>query len=182
MKKLSLLVALIVCVTVGGVYATWNYAQGAVTSQTKYFDAATVITNKVISTAKGTISIDTSALSVVIDDTNNDYEGELAITGKVTVTFAPNQGADDEIAQNGIKMKYFLSQTDNYKYDGNAIFTVDSTEQKIGSEKLTFDIDAATLTSLISLNQLSLPTADEYDAFKTALHSGSISITVSEDI
>lgn len=26
MKKLSLLVALILCVTIGGVYATWTYA------------------------------------------------------------------------------------------------------------------------------------------------------------
>lgn len=30
MKKLSLLVALMLIITVGGVYAAWNYAQGEV--------------------------------------------------------------------------------------------------------------------------------------------------------
>ncbi len=180
MKKLSILVMLIVCVTVGGVYATWNYAQGKATDQTKYLDDSTVITDKVVSTAKGTISVDTSGLTVKIDDTNNDYTGELLIEGKIVVTFKANAGVSADVSNNGIKMQYALSTTDNFQYVGNDIFNVDSTVQKLDAATKSFEIDAATLEQLIKLNTLTLATAEEYDAFKTALHSGAISITVSE--
>lgn len=180
MKKLSILVALILCVTIGGVYATWNYAQGSATEQNKDFDAATIITDKVVSTAKGSISVDTSALQIVIDDDNNDYKGEMTITGKVLVTFTPNVGVSNDVAQNGIKMQYKLSTTNGFQYVGNDIFTVDETMQQTSGAVKTFEIDAAKLSSLITLNELFLPTAEDYDAFKTALHSGAISITVSE--
>ena len=182
MKKLSLLVAIILCVTIGGVYATWNYAQGSVTSQTKYFDGTTVITNKVVSTAKGTIAIDTSALNIVIDDTNNDHVAELNVSGSVRVTFTPaSSGVDTDVAANGIKMQYAIGLTGSQVYEGANIFTVDSTVQAMGTTATkSFTIPAADIEELITLANITLPTASDYDEFKEALHSGAISITVSE--
>lgn len=179
MKKLSVLVALILCVTIGGVYATWNYAQGNVSSTTKYFDAGTVITDKVVDTAKGTINVDTSNLKITIDDANNDFNGEMEISGSVSVTFTPNTGADETVASNGIALQYSLGTTSNYTYDGNDIFTVKSDVQTLGTGKV-FTIQADALAALIELNVVHLPTVEEYQAFKDALHSGAISITVSE--
>ena len=186
MRKLSLLVAIILCVTVGGVYATWNYAENAATSQTKYFDASTVITDKVESLSKGTIKVDTSNLKITIDDTNDDFYAELKIEGSVSVQFTPSAGASYDVANNGIKMQYVLGTTDNYKYLNNDIFVVDSTPQKKTTATKSFTIEASELLNLISLyedgdgNTVKLPTAADYTAFKAALHSGSISITVSE--
>ncbi len=186
MKKISLLVALILCVTVGGVYATWNYAHNTATAQTKYLDASTIITDKVESLSKGTIKVDTSNLKITVDDSNNDYYAELKIEGNIKVDFTASAGATDEVANNGIKMQYVLGTTDNFKYNGNNIFTIDSTAQKQTDATKSFTIEASELTNLISLyvdgdgKTVKLPTADDYILFKQALHSGSISITVSE--
>ena len=178
MKKLSILVALILCVTIGGVYATWNYAQGNVSSTTKYFDAGTTITDKVVDTAKGTITVDTTNLKITIDDSDNDFYGEMTIEGYVTVTFTPNTGADATVATNGIALQYALGES-GHVYGEGKIFTIDSTVQTLGTGK-SFTIGANELEQLITLNQLYLPTVEDYQEFKTALHTGAISITVSE--
>ena len=168
------------CVTIGGVYATWNYAQGNVTARTKFFDAGTIITDKVVTTDKGNITIDPANLKITIHDEDNDLRGEMKMEGYVTVTFTPNQGADSNVATNGVALKYVLGTTNNYTYESAAIFTVDSTAQSLGTVNGSINIPAAQLQELISLNALHLPTVEDYDAFKLALHSGSITITVSE--
>ena len=178
MKKLSILVALILCVTIGGVYATWNYAQGNVSSTTKYFDAGTTITDKVVDTAKGTITVDTTNLKITIDDSDSDFYGEMTIEGYVTVTFTPNTGADEAVANNGIALQYALGES-GHVYGEGKIFTIDSTVQTLGTGK-NFTIEADKLEQLITLNELYLPTVEDYQEFKTALHTGAISITVSE--
>lgn len=180
MKKLSILIALILCVTIGGVYATWNYAQGTVTTRTKFFDAGTIITDKVVTTDKGNITIDTTNLKITIHDENNDLRGEMKMEGYVTVTFTPNQGADSNVAANGVKLQYVLGTTNNYTYENTAIFAVDATAQNLGAVNGSVTIPASELDALIDLNALYLPTAEDYDAFKLALHGGAISITVSE--
>lgn len=180
MKKLSVLIALILCVTIGGVYATWNYAQGNVTSQTKFFDNGTTITNKVISTAKGTISIDTSNLKITIHDNDNDLKGQMTMEGSITVSFTPNQGADATVSQEGIELQYVLGTTENYTYKGSPIFSVKNDTHNLGKVATSVTIPASELDDCIDLNTLNLPTSADYDAFKLALHAGSISITVSE--
>ena len=104
MKKLSLLVALILCVTIGGVYATWNYSRYTVDSKQA---TATVVITGTQSSAKGIISIVSAPKRLIIDDTNNDLEAELWFgdidadshpvegitnqTGKIEISFAHNQ-------------------------------------------------------------------------------------------
>ena len=104
----------------------------------------------------------------------------MKIEGYVTVTFTPNQGADSTVATNGVALQYVLGTTNNYSYENNAIFTVNDAAQNLGTVNGSVTITAAQLEALIDLNALHLPTAEDYDAFKMALHSGSISITVSE--
>lgn len=71
------------------------------------------------SSKKGTISLVTSGLQIVIDDTNGDYKPELRIQGKVVVTFTTNAGADTSVKENGIKTNYSLSMTENWQYDAD---------------------------------------------------------------
>ena len=181
MKKLSILIALILCVTVGGVYATWNYAQGTVGNTQEYPDGnTTALAGKVETTDKGTITIDDSNLQILIDDMDNNLEGELYISGSISVTFTPNQGADADVVANGVALQFALSATENFNYNGNPIFVLNTDAQTMGLVNGTATISADTLKNLISLNTLRLPTVADYDAFRAALHSGSLIITVSE--
>ena len=180
MKRLSLLLALALLVTVGGVYATWNYAQGTAAFRDKYLTAH--LTDKVTDTAKGTIDVNIDGLTLTIDDANNDHRGELIMAGEIVITFTPAEGADTNVDTDGIALQYQLGTTADYNYQGNPIFTVNTTVQALndGNPTKSITIPASELSSLITLNDMELPTVDAYTAFKTALHSGSIQITVSE--
>ena len=108
MKKTSMLAALALVVTIGGAYATWNYAEGAmesVISQGKTIDITLAQTN----TASGTIKFHNS-LVLYIDDEGtgkadvanytpgwDDYygpggEGE-SNAGQLVIEFVPAAGA-----------------------------------------------------------------------------------------
>ncbi|MBQ8295341.1 MAG: hypothetical protein IJX87_02775 [Clostridia bacterium] len=65
MKKLSILAALALVTTVGGVYATWNYAEGTATNAEK--DVTIDITLADTKTQSGTIKIH-NTLALTIDD------------------------------------------------------------------------------------------------------------------
>jgi len=188
MKKLSVLIALALCLTIGGVYAAWNYSQGNV--QTAYGNIAVgqnhqiSITEAITDNSKGTISVDATNLKFVIDDTGSHVAG-LTITGSVKVSFTPNPGADEEVATNGIPLKFVLNASDEWKYGGNKIFEVNSAEQIINSGnrvKTEIEILASTFESLITLNDVTLDEFEDYENFHAALHSpnGGITIAISE--
>ncbi len=177
MKKLTILIALALIVTIGGVYATWNYANGTATKGEAYLDEVTKITEKVEGLAKGKITVDSNTLAITIDDADNNHVAELIITGEITFKYTP--AAD--VAQ--IPMQYTLSLTDNWNYNSKPIFVIDTTTQVLnsGTATNTVTITGAELANLISLNgTITLSTPDEYTAFKSSLHSGSIAIVVSE--
>ena len=194
MKKLGAIIALATCVTIGGVYATWNYAQGGANSVDQTFAVSLAGTD--ITTTKGRFVVDTSRVSISIDDqigsdgttTVGDHVAELYITGDITITFTPNAGADETVTTEGVAMEYSISMgyangtTDPWKYEGVDVFTIDSTKQSInnGNATLTATITADDLLSLIHLNQISLPTLEDYNAFHTVLHTAWFVITVNE--
>ena len=221
MKKLSTLIAIFLIATIGGVYATWNYSQGDVTSRTSYFDDVTKITDKVVDNAKGEIVITKNDLAITIDDSNNNHFAEWKLAGSLTVTFTPNPGADQTVKDNGIDLEWSLLTTNTgtgsttWVYGGNKIFFVknnvvtlakeDAQKQENGS--FVWTISASDLTDKILFNVptditndnvasyddknpisttevkdtlLKLETVAKYDAFKLALHSGTIGIKIEE--
>ena len=127
-KSISMLIALSLIVTIGGVYATWNYAQGDAETTFESLDSVTVITNKVVdAVAKGDIKIDVSNLLIKIDDNDNNHVGELYQEGYVLITFEPSTGADATVVQNGIPLQYTLSCTGtDFTYNGEHIFAYDT--------------------------------------------------------
>lgn len=192
MKKFSLIALLGCLLTVGGVYAQWVYGQataGSVSESIKPQMAGVGTNSK-----KGTIIVDTTGLTMVIDDTNGDYKPELIISGQVTVTFTPNPGADAEVAANGVKMKYSISQTASWTYDSDPsaavapkeIFTlVNPTNISLngGAATKSITITAADISDIIKLNvtdDFKLATKAEYDAFQASLNVGNFTFTVSE--
>ena len=115
MKKLSVLIALVLCVTIGGVYAAWNYSQGntASVNVSREINMAQVVTNG----TKGTITATPqNNFAFLVDDIANDtpngdgtytdikYKAVLVGTGDIQINFTANPGADQATKDNGIKM------------------------------------------------------------------------------
>lgn len=185
MKKLSLLVALILLVTVGGVYATWNYAQGDVTAMQGF--VLPKMESVVTTGAKGSFTVDTSGMTIKVDDLDTDsvvHKPVLVIDGKITITFNPAVGADETVTTTGVPMKAVITCTDNWKYEDTQIITVDTANQAnefaTTGAALTFDITADQLKDIVSIANFTLPTYSDFQDFQTILNRGNIKISVSE--
>ena len=180
MKKISVLIVLAMIVTIGGVYATWNYAQDGVAGVDVVPTIA--LTEKIVSTSQGTIEVDMSSLEISIDDANNDYNAELVIDGQIDIEFTADPYADADIKANGLPMQYELTVTTPWEYEGTQIFTVEADPIQLNGGNGTFSatITAADLMNAITLGDISLPTVNDYDAFALVLDEGEITITVSE--
>lgn len=110
MKKLSLLVALILCVTIGGVYATWTYAGEKVTDA-KY-ESVIRLTDAVESGAYGTYTVESNLKLFIDQSAVGDYSAKLVFSKNnaednrdifLKVTFKPNTDlATPDIITNGI--------------------------------------------------------------------------------
>ena len=186
MKKLTALIAMALVITITGVYAAWNYAEGNVSNTTKWLDGnTTIITDATQATAKGTIHVDTTHLQIIIDDTDSNYEAELSVEGYILVSFTPNPGAS--VTEIPLQFCLQANPAGTPKYNDSDIFTFNSNQVAINSGNAVgsaqVQIDATELISecALALNgTITLPTIDDYTNFKNALHVGSIGIVVSE--
>ena len=195
MKKLSLLIAMILCVTIGGVYATWTYTQNTdVADET--VNMSMNLTSVAYSGSYGTYNIDTSTVIMTIDPKQGTtHITALTIVGDIVITFTPNSVAPQEIKETGVKSTFQFGLTNaNWTFD-------DDTEDAEAAKKIitlahvdaetidwgeptngvfTFTIPASELAEHILLTEFNLDTKAKYDTFNTALGQGQISITVSD--
>lgn len=195
MKKFSLIAAMALCVTIGGVYATWNYAQGSVETAQDFIRPT--MTEAITDGTKGKIAINFNGITAKIDDANNDHQAELTWIvpdgGKnyIEVTFTPSVGVDEAVSNNGIKMSYTISVTDNWTYEDKQILTVETGTVQgqeisytagsgVTGPTKSFKIYVSDLKDLIKLGTFSLPTHQDYLDFQTALNRGNIRFAVSE--
>ena len=184
MKKLSLLIALALIVTIGGVYAAWNYGQGPTASLeiTREINMAQVNT----SSNKGTISADPTNVSFLVDD-KGGFVAELNGTGFFAITFTAADGADQTVKDNGIKMQatVTLKSENNLKYNGTVTpITVNASSNVIditnGVAAKTATLNVSDIVNALVLADVTLTTKAENDAFHTALKDYTIVITISE--
>ena len=200
MKKLSLIVVLILCITIGGVYATWNYARYTVDS--KQASATAVITGT-HSSAKGVISLATDVKRVIVDDTNNDFTAEVFFgqvdansqiiedvtdaNGEITITFTANAGADESVLQSGIPLLVSVTANKLGTYLGADVFEIKTQSYTIQTSEFAKASDASIFTTTINLkdfiglkNEVVLDTYAEYQAFEAAITGITFTVTVSE--
>ena len=200
MKKLSLIVVLILCITVGGVYATWNYARYTVDS--KQASATAVITGT-HSSAKGVISLATDVKRVIVDDSNNDFAAEVFFgqvdansqivedvtdaDGEIEITFTANAGADESVLQNGIPLLVSVTANKLGTYLGADVFEIKTESYTIQTSEFVKASDASVFTTTINLkdfiglkNEIVLDTYAEYQAFEAAITGITFTVTVSE--
>lgn len=207
-SKLGFISLLCLVLVIGGVFATWNYAQGSVSSVS---DKATIgLTGIGADSAKATISIVQNDVSVQIDDNNNDYRGELVIAGTIDIVVTIKDGADQDAYENGITVKIDLTENfGDYAFAADASGVAGSAKDVIlltstsltftkgtanswlrtvdgGKVKFTYTLDNAKLNELITLAKTGdlvnvyLPTKANYDAFSAYLSGKTVTLTASE--
>ena len=193
MRKLSTLIAIALIVTIGGVYAAWNYAQGTTASVeiTREVQMAQVIT----SGNKGTITATPSNVAFIVDDAG-DYQAKLDASGKFVVTFTHNPGADQTTINDGIVMQAVITLKTTAGVTGSALLYHDphtSTDVAPltvnGNNKITLnngdptkstELLAEDIASCLTLANVKLDTKAENDAFHDVLKNYTIVITISE--
>lgn len=121
MKKLSLVMAAAMCLTVGGVYATWNYASSneALTSEltgglrlegyTTLTDSGTITVKPAGGLSSLVLLIDQNG--VVNPDTYNEgeyYKAVLTMNTDVVITYTPKENNAVQY-ENGIQVQWKLS-------------------------------------------------------------------------
>lgn len=180
LKKILSLILRAAIMTTGGVYATWNYATNDADSY-KANIMKPAMAKAEISASVGTLSVNTEALKVTIDDLGGDKVADLVIEGEVVITFTPNSGASPDIQDNGIEIKYSITGAADPQYQGRSIFAfAPVTDQTLATAK-SWTISAAELQDIVTLNgSISLPTYDEYQEFQQLLPSNLLSITVAQ--
>lgn len=200
MKKFSLFVALALIVTVGGVYATWNYAETPIT-QVDHNLKGLSITDVNTTTQSGKVAI-TDTLILKIDDEGNYTPGwDSDVTtqngGTLQIRYTPNQGAGNTT------LRYTLT-IENYSYDPdgeganpavsifgiNDDFSVKTGAQTIltkdfnftaGQAYITEDITLKQITDVLKVNSsITLPTESDYIKYQNAVKGVKLVLTITE--
>ena len=196
MKKLSLLIALCMLLTIGGVYATWSYV-GSTDIIDAFSESKVTIADAVIEGTYGIYKVE-SNLVLTVDQANDAHEAELVFGSNdgqdiyLKVTFTPSTNAPKAIKDDAVPselyfgvttpMQYTMDAEGNYAEDGTPvdIFNfanhgngiLDNTFEwtKNADGTFTYGLDAEQLKDQISLSQtFVLDIKAEHDAFRTAL-------------
>ena len=187
MKKLGLLIAMILCVTIGGVYATWTYTQNT--------DVADETVNKSLNLtgveyvgSYGTYNVNVDGLTLKIDPKpGTTHTTALVAEGEIVITFTPNSVAPQTVKDSAVASTYqFTLSNANWIYEGNKVVELkhtgahDITWTKQDDGTFTFVITATAVLEHISLTEFNLDTKAKYDAYNTVLGTGAILLTVSD--
>lgn len=208
MKKLNVLIALMLCLTIGGVYATWSYA-GTADIADAYAEAKVTIADAELTGANGIYKVE-SNLVLTIDQANEDHEAKLVFSSNngedifLKVTFTPAANAPQAIKDNAVPTELYFGTTVpmQYKIDGDGNYSESGTPTDIfvftkpadddfdpnvtwnpeADGSFTYTLNADDLQSMISLSQtFVLDLKSEHDAFRAAL-AGNIVARVTDGV
>ena len=118
MKKIGLWMAALVAVTVGGVYATFNYAGNFELSKTETRSVS--LAGAVNSTPVGEYTVDTTTLTMVIDSAEtlgytgmDKHKALLQVSGYITIKFVPSENASPTIQAAGLETSFSFTTGDD---------------------------------------------------------------------
>lgn len=191
MKKFGTIISLAVALVIGGVYATFHYAEESPVVKEKAFLATVVDTADTGN--YGTINITSNNLKLKITKKSAaSYITVGTFTGQLKASFTPSDNAPDKIKDYGFLWGMKIDIIGNAVYNGNAIFTqiayIDGEDCYLMSFSSTEGIDRKnfTLTSgtlnirkkVLQVNEIELPSKEAFEAYKTILNSITIKITL----
>lgn len=202
MKKLSVLIALALCLTIGGAYATWTYYT-TVPSAVNGNVGVSIEASEVV--AAGSLEVTTDDIALTVYD-KGDYVAALKATdanSKIVVKFTAGAGihTTDPAYTNGISIPVAIAVNGMANYNGSSPITVLVANFNIlpagstasgndlvweGSNgTFTCEITAAKILSCVQVGDgnLTLDTIDKYNDFTKALKNngdtfGDIKVTI----
>ncbi len=199
MKKLSALIAMILCVTIGGVYAAWTYTNPNADITDKNFEQLITISEATESGAAGTYAIETNITKMSIEQTGTNSNGTdfhkavLEYTTsdgetpyvKFTLKLQENTGSDifeTLTSTYSITVEDVVSQ-----YNSKDIF-IDNfpnkteIEWKYDSVNDIYYYIIEDISTEIALNDFILSSKPEHTAFSTALGRPVLMVTISDGV
>ena len=205
MRKLSALIAMILCVSIGGVYAAWTYTNSAKDIADVYEAYTITLTTATEEGAHGTYSIDTNITKITIDQNGttvpeDDFHKAVLNVAtsdngrayiKITLDLAPNAPKDEDVFA-AFDTTYDLRVIDvNSQYAGSNIFNdlVPGTKTIADGADGDWELVDATnrifsytiyLDQEIALNNFVLKSKQEHTNFGTALGNPLLRIDVSD--
>jgi len=183
MRKLSILVALILCVTIGGVYATWSYPGADVADG--HHEVVVELEQATLGGSSGSYAIE-SNLRIGIDQTGvGDYSAKLLFQSAnsddpyIKLTFTPSDLAPDDVKANGLDSEFYLVTTTDMQYNGDDIFTFSNPSDGTFTKNVTWTKEGNSFTCTYNLADIEemitlskdfvLDTKAKYDEFSAAL-------------
>ena len=182
MRKFSLLIALALLITVGGVYAAWVFSESNDVADISGSRSITM-TEATFEGAYVTYTINTDGLKMVIDPkTAGSHTTALYVTGEVVITFTASTYAPAEVKSGGVDTKWYLEKdTASWTYNSTSIISVSDTKQDVewtGSNgTFTCTISADTIAGLLNLTEIVLDDKEAYDAYQKQLGAIDIHVT-----
>jgi hypothetical protein len=174
MKKLSMVMAAAMCLTVGGVYATWNYA-GQSVNENVNSESISLGMGQIDSTANvATVTPGANSLCLTVDG-NVDRSNTAVLTASDSLTI--NVDIDETSAVTSLDFAYKLIVNHHGEWEGEHIFTY-TTDTTVSNFK-SIDEDGTVTVTMQELvdawgldlrEAFSLPTKADYDEFATALN------------
>ena len=119
-KAITLLLALALCVTIGGVYAVWTYA-GTDDIADAFAEAKVTIADTELTGANGTYKIE-SNLVLTVDQKNTDHEAELKFSANdgqdiyLRITFTPAANAPQKIKDEAVPSEFYFTVSTPMKF------------------------------------------------------------------
>ena len=199
--KLTFVALLSTIVTVGGVYATWTFAENSSTSASTTVNVA--MTGVSSETEKGTLNVmvmGENGFTLAVDDANNDHYAEIKKTGNVTVTFKPSASASADVKTNGVDVQCVISYApytdgpatlEDWKYESKQIFDIvndSETPILLSKASATYNQETGVFTWTLTAaevgidlaNGFFIDTLQKYNELNAILAKGHFVLTVSE--
>lgn len=192
MKKLSVLIALALVLTIGGAYATWSFVSGDIQDE----NSSSIISMEETSNAGaiGAYSFENTLVFKV--DSDGSLNTKLVATGSLKIIFTPAASAPDAyktgatpstltISVAGTENKYLDNVLLSEVTDGdkNVMTISPSGEYQWTAEGNAFSvtIPATDIAAALNLTSINLPNIDAYNAYAAVLGNYTINFDVSAD-
>ena len=144
MKKLSLLIALCMLISIGGVYASWIYP-GEGTSDNRNIPINVSLPTEELGGAAGVYTVEENTLTVEIVN-GGDYVPELSATGHILIKFTPTSGISDAALADALNGAMIF----HAEYVDNAVLTQENYGNFPAEHGLIYQVDESQGTLLMS--------------------------------
>ena len=118
--RLGLIILLLICITITGVYATWTYA-GTDDIADAFAESKITISDATFAGANGIYKIE-SNLVLTIDQADKNHTAKLVFSGNdgedpyLTVTFTPAEHAPQDVKNYGIDSELYFGTTTTMQF------------------------------------------------------------------